>query len=250
MRMLLTFKLRNGEILGAVANQSTKEKAKNWVIKNCDRLLSEQGVNASTSMEFISSENWESERAAYYQDGYKEYIVAFNLDEVKQSIKIYAPGIKSAYNNVKIKYGIQDDIDAVIYELNQEVEKKLARSVTNNLIKNLSKLDEFLVKTKEKIRDIQIDRSYIMGLYSVIDIIYNTAHGKYRCTATNTVMSMIDCLVYYNDPVGLDLGMSEAPCADGTTSVLIWMLKCVRPELTRYKQWQAFQNYARGKKCE
>ena len=119
MRVIVTAKLNNETLMNVVCIAKSTEDAIKTVIKYSKRLLPDSNLYVLDESQIVNTENWETERISSDQSGKREYLVSFFMDKQAQNLTINANSVKSAYNNIRIKYGIQKDVLMFIYELNQ-----------------------------------------------------------------------------------------------------------------------------------
>ena len=136
MRQIVAVRVDNGNLIHIIANVEKPEDARKIAANNSARLIGNKSLMITTKSPIVSSEKWEQERVTPEKYGNRLYKVAFYMDNITQCLDIGAVSIKSAYNNIKNKFGIQDDLFMIIYEMNQSYRRKGAVGIACNILNN------------------------------------------------------------------------------------------------------------------
>lgn len=153
MRYIITLKLDDGRLINIIADEA-KDSIKPWYVKHCKELFNgRHELWISSKTEITKEGKWSQDKTVTRQQGTRRYSVAFYLNDVPQLIEINAAGIKSAYNNVKIKYGIDETITMVVFEETQKISEKSKKKVEEKpkKVETTDKNEE--VKQEEKVEE-------------------------------------------------------------------------------------------------
>lgn len=237
MRLIVEVKLKNGTLMSIIANVQNKEEARSWAAKYSNRLFGDSNMFVYKDSPITAVEKWSQERAISCQHGNKQYIVAFFMNNVTQLIKIEAAGVKSAYNIVKIKYGIQDNINMMIYDKHQNIKKKSAVAVSKELMSNNSKLNAILVKAHDKMKTFPVLGKYAADIPLFIGIIKDYCNGNYKAVPLGTIIGMLECLIYFLSPIDLIPDIIPGLGQLDDIAVLVWAINQCHDDLVNYSKW-------------
>lgn len=237
MRFILNVQLKNGNVMNIVANVHNIDEAKNWAIEYSSRLIPDTNLHINNQCKLISSERWSQDKAMSYQHGNKQFIAAFVMNGVSQYVKIEACGVKSAYNNIKIKYGIQENLNMLIYEVNQVVKKRSAINSGAEIIKDTNKVNMVLSRAHDKIKTFPVLGKYAADITLLIGVIKDYCNGSYRDIPMGTVVALIGTLLYFISPIDFIPDIIPGLGALDEIAVLTWALKQVHVDLEDYSKW-------------
>lgn len=250
MRMILSFKMKNGQTLHLVANAATKEFAKVWAINNWGALLKEQAFEIDKETEITGFEAWAQDKKASNSSGYKKYVVSFYLNGNQVGIQVQAQGVKSAYNNVKLSYKLQENINMFIYELGQRVvrQKKSAKAESTKLVesKDKEKIRKILLEAAEKVNSFPALGPIAEEVILLIQMIWDVLSGKYKEVPMGTIIGVVACIIYFVSPI--DVIPDVVPVAGqlDDVAVVTWAVKSCHDDIVKYKRWLA-ENGEQGK---
>jgi hypothetical protein len=263
MRKILTFQLENGKLMNIISSEPVK-KAKEIAIKNSARLFGDSNLYITKQSKLISSEEWEKEKKANYV-GTKKYMTSFILDNVVQVITIDAASVKNAYNIVRTKYGIQDDLFMAVYEINQKVkdneqskkpvkiskEQDTDKEVKSNKIsaKSLAKTTLSEDKKFNTVLNAAINR--IEQEYSenkktqtnfkmLIAMLNDSYHGSFSNISYDNMVSAIACICFYISPSTVKQDVIQSEKVD-ESNILNAVYTILGKELQLYEN-QLIQN--------
>ena len=234
MRRLVSVKLKQGDVLNIVAYAPTKEKARAWAAENSNRLLGNKDMFITKTSPILTDEEWNKDRAPSYQDGGKLYFVAFILENIAQFMKINAPGVKSAYNNVMVKYGIQDNLNMMIYEINQEVKKKSAIKESANTIKDRKALNKVLKEATDKVNNSKELKANKREVVYLMKLINDYSLEKYTDVNSKKIECALACLMYFNSPSTLTLEEVSETTDINEIDTLLFAVNQMRDEIKKY----------------
>lgn len=242
MRLIVTTKLQNSNHMVIVGDVQNKEQAKAMAIQLSPRFFADKSLHISKESPIINVEKWSQERGYSYQPGNKTYIVAFLLDNITQILQVEANGIKSAYNNIKVRYGINENLFMMIYELNQVHKRKSSMNVSKEVIRDNRRTTETLNKAADKARETPELGEYIEDLWLLFGMIRDYCNGSYRDIPTGTIIGALACVIYFLSPIDLIPDVVPVIGQLDDITVLIWALKQLRGDIQRYKYWTQNKN--------
>lgn len=199
MRRVTTLKLNNGDNISIVADVTSGQDARRQAIANWSRLLQEKSMEITKSTPIVSVEDWDKERNATSKSAPKMYFTSFFFEGIAQYVEIEAHSIKSAYLNVRNKFGIQENLFMFIYEKEQDKERKSALEESKKALSNKEVLYHVLKETLLKIKTSTPDR-YNGGIKIIVNIIKDSMSGKTNICSQKTIWIAVGCLIYYNNP--------------------------------------------------
>lgn len=195
MQLIVTVKLDNGELMGIVGEGINNSSIKSLAVQQSTRLWGDKELRVNRHSPIISTEALNNKEQEHEHE-IKKYMVSFLMDEITQALKIEAKSIRDAYNKIRTKYGIQDNIFMMIYEINQFAVKDSAIEVSKIALRNSNSLNEIFRKAVEKSKDSE----YGERVQCLLQMINNSIHGRYsRITRNNIIIALAD-IVYFTDP--------------------------------------------------
>jgi hypothetical protein len=259
MRKILTFQLENGKIMNIISSESAK-KAKEIAIKNSKRLFGDSSMYITKQSKLINSEDWEKEKKTNYI-GTKKYMTSFILDNVVQVITIDAASVKNAYNIVRTKYGIQDDLFMAVYEINQKVKtpspvesvkiskepdseqiqtqdntnKVSAKSLAKTTLSDDKKFNTVLNAVVNKIEQNYSDNKKTQTNFKMLVAMLNDSyHGSFSSISYSNMISAIACLCYYISPNTIKQDVIQSEKVD-ESNILLAVSTVLSKELQLYE---------------
>lgn len=234
MRKIVAVRLENDTIINIVANVSKPEEARSLAAKHFARLIGDKNYEITKSSKIVSSEDWEQSRISTSQNGNKLYKVAFYLNNVTQCVDVSAVSVKSAYNNIKVRFGIEENLFMIIYDTTQTVKKKSAMEQSINLYKNNVAVSNLLKTTANKVKttdELNMAKSAIVLLLGMIKDNYL---GKYLI-AENQLVSTLACLIYFNEPYTTTQDIVTGNESIGDIDMMLLLLNTLKEQLYNYK---------------
>jgi uncharacterized membrane protein YkvA (DUF1232 family) len=116
------------------------------------------------------------------------------------------------------------------------------KSQAQKIVNDHEELKKLLGKTQQKLENAQEDDSLMKKLTEfvklIVRMITNTINGNYNDTPWQTILMLIAGLLYFITP--LDAIPDFIPIAGliDDATVLVWLGKCFRDDLSRYKNWE------------
>jgi hypothetical protein len=246
MRKIVAVRLENDTTINIIANVKKPEEARNLAAKHFARLIGDKNYEITNSSKIISSEDWEQSRVSTSQNGNKLYKVAFYLNNVTQCIDISAVSVKSAYNNVKIKFGIEENLFMIIYDTTQSIKKKSAMEQANIIYRNGAEIGNLLRITANKVKvtdELNLAKPAIVILLSMIKDNYT---GKYKITESELI-STIACLIYFNEPYTTTQDIINGKEDISDIDMMLFLLNILKEQIYNYKRFEE-QNKSKAEK--
>lgn len=237
MRRITTLKLNNDKNISVVADTSSPNESKKLAIKSCKRLFRDEALMVTKSSPIVSDEIWEKERNSHIQSNSKLYYTAFFLNNVTQLITINANSIKSAYNNVKIKYGLPDNIFMMIYEATQSNKRKSAVIESKETIKNKDKLRGLFSVTLNKIDKAEY-KKYRNDIRSILSIIKDCVSNRYKCIDAEMIYYATAIIIYFNNPYEYILDINDLTSSMTDKQAIIYLIDNFKHEIYKYEKFE------------
>ena len=237
MRVIVTVKLNNGTLMNVVCIVDSKEDVPKTILRYNKKLVIDSSLYIEDESQIIEIEEWATERISSDQSGKREYIVSFFMDKQAQNLNIKANSVKSAYNNIRMKYGIQKDLLMFIYELNQSRGKKSAYKLAYKTLHNSDKTYKILTKASEKTKQFAEFSRVEDRINGLFNLIMRYASGEYTNVHKEKIISSVACIIYFLNPKDLVLdvvpGITELP----DYSSLEFLIGQMSGEIDRYYDW-------------
>lgn len=116
------------------------------------------------------------------------------------------------------------------------------KSRAQKIVNDHDELKKLLQKTRKKLEDAQEDDSLMAKLAEFVKLVMrmvaNYLNGSYNETPWQTIVMLVAGLLYFIAP--LDALPDFIPIAGiiDDATVLVWLGKCSRDDLARYKKWE------------
>jgi hypothetical protein len=237
MRLLVTVRLENGLDMNIITDAASKEAARSQAAKLSARLLGDKELYVTKTSKIIACEEWEKDKRLSYQNGNKEYMVSFMMDNVVQVLNIEASGVKGAYNNIKIKYGIQESGLTLVFEKNQKIKRKSVISTANNILNDKDKSIKLLKVAVEKINKTPNLKEYRAVILDIIAILTLELKGKYTKVDNKTLYKAFYYIVYFVNPTELFLDISEETSKLNSIEALRYLAVDMSNDVQKYREW-------------
>lgn len=237
MRMIVTVKLKNSNLMNIVANVQNKEAARSLAAQYSARLFGDSSLYVYKDSPIVNVEKWSQDTGYSYQPGNKKFLVSFFMDNVTQVLQVDAGGVKSAYNNIKVKYGIQENLFMMVYEENQFHRRKSAVNVSKEVLKDNNKTEQLLIKASEKIKTFPVLGEYAQDIILLMSMIRDYYKGNYKEVPLATIVGATASIVYFVSPIDLIPDIVPGLGQLDDVAVLVWALKQLHSDIERYKNW-------------
>lgn len=245
MRYIIGLRLRTGDVLHIVGDFASKENAKCAAVEMSNRILS-NNLRLAPDCEIVTSETWGQDRKVYYQNGNCNFIVAFMMNGVAQTLNVVSSGVKGAYNNIKIDYGISMNPIMLVYNTNQVVKKDSAVIKSRTLVRDEKQLKELITLAERKIFcDNSMSKSY-STLKAMISLLFDFKHRNYTKIEAEKLVAFVAALIKiaYPDKYELDINASTAQANE--IQGLQIVLNMLAPDIQKYYTWICNSNGADG----
>lgn len=233
MRKIVAVRLSNDTIINIVANVNKPEEARNLAAKHFARLIGDKKYEITKSSKIVSSEDWEQSRVNTSQNGNKLYKVAFYFNNITQCLDVSAVSVKSAYNNVRIKFGIEENLFMIIYDATQSIKKKSAMEQSFKIYKNRLEVSNLLKTTANKVKvteELNLVKPIIVVLLNMIKDSYT---DKYKI-AENQLVSTLACLIYFNEPYSTTQDIIKDNENISDVDIMLFLLNTLKEQLNNY----------------
>lgn len=237
MRRITTLKLNNDKNISVVADISSPNESKKLAIENSKRLFRDEALIVTKSSPIVSDEIWEKERNSHIQSNSKLYYTAFFLNNVTQLITINANSIKSAYNNVKIKYGLPDNIFMMIYEATQSNKRKSAVIESKETLKNKDKLRGLFSVALNKIDKAEY-KKYRNDIRSILSIIKDCVSNRYKCIDAEMIYYATAIIIYFNNPYEYILDINDLTSSMTDKQAIVYLIDNFKNEIYKHENFE------------
>jgi len=250
MRMIMDLQLDNGEVITVIGNAENKIQLKSFAVNNCHKLFADPKCHVTMNSEILHLERWSKERHLAVQNGYRLYNVSFIYNDLVQSLQIRSAGTKSAYNQIKINYGLEYDFFAMLYEVGQtNVKRKkssleLSTSVVNEgcSTNNTSRIDNILSEAVKKLETSGGLGEYAADIPLLIGMIRSYFKGTYREVPVSTIIGVTAAVIYFISPVDVIPDVIPVLGQVDDIAVLTWTLKQAHNDIKRYEEFVNNEN--------
>ena len=242
MRVIVTAKLNNGTLMNVVCIADSKEDAVKTVIKYSKRLLPDSNLYVLDETQIINTEDWENERISSDQSGKRDYLVSFFMDKQAQNLNIKANSVKSAYNNIRIKYGIQKDVLMFIYEINQSRGRKSAYNLANRTVYDINKTYKVLLKASEKAKHFEEFNRIEDRINILFALIMGYMKGEYKSIHGDKIISSVACVLYFLSPKELVLDVVPGVTDLSDYASLEFLIGQMSIDIDKYHDWLSSGN--------
>lgn len=241
MRQIVVVKLENDTKLNIIDDVEKPEDAKNNAIKNFKRLVGDKSLEVNSKCKIISHEKWEQERVSSNLSGNKRYRAMFYMNGSTQCVDIAAVSVKSTYNNIRIKYGLEDNIFMLIYDMTQLNKKKSATEYARTILNDNTKITEQFKEAANKISDstkLVKCKQYIKVTY---EMFIATNKKAYNGNIVNIMIPILATIVYYNKPCDYNYDIVKNGESISDEQALMYMIGQIRPYLKEFREWEETQ---------
>lgn len=196
-------KLENNKIMNIISNKRTGEEAKTLAIKYSPRLFGDTSLYVTSEAIIISNTDFNNKDNYISNKNEKEFMVSFFMDNITQVLNIKANEVSGAYNSIKLKYGIQEDIFMMVYETNQTQNNAVsAISLSKHMIntKDNYRINNMLNKASAKMRTDEMLYMHEYDISLLFGIIRDYCSGDYNWVHTEIVIKVLASIMHYVNP--------------------------------------------------
>ena len=236
MGLVVSIKLNNGTTMHLVGNKKSGAEAKNLAIKLSPRLFGDKDLHVTTSSKIVKAEEWDIPSKAIYSNGNRKFIVSFLMNDVTQFLNIDSSGVKSAYNNIRFKFGIQDKPFMMIYDVDQSVSKKSAMQTAKVALRDNNKLNIVINKSIEKIKNTPELKQHNDKVKLIIAMLKDFKDRKFLDINPNKIIAVVAVFIYFSDPSDFVLDTGGYSSNNENDSIEL-MVCSMNEEIYRYMRW-------------
>ena len=223
--------------MNVIADVQYKESARSIAAQLSPRLFADKKYIVYNNSPIHKVEKWAQDKQMRFQPGGRKYAVAFMFNNGVQFLQVQAAGVKSAYNNVKIQYGINENLFMMIYEINQVVHQKSVMNFARQVMSDESKLKEVIKFALDKMVDFPELVPYSGEIKLLIGLLKDYKAGEYKDISPLAIVGIVAVLIYTVNPIGLRLdiipGMDKLDEAD----LVLWLIKTLSADIKKYSNW-------------
>lgn len=202
--MIITaVRLENNKIMNIISNKRTGEEAKALAIKHSPRLFGDINLYVTDEAVIISNEKFNNRNNYISNKNERGFIVSFFMDNITQVLNIKASEVSGAYNSIKLKYGIQEDVFMMIYEVNQTQNNTVsAVEISKHIIltRDNYRINNILNKASEKMRRDELLYMHEYNISLLLGIIRDYCTGDYTWIHTEIVIKALANITHYINP--------------------------------------------------
>ena len=202
--MIITeVRLENNKIMNIISNKKTGEEAKALAIKHSPRLFGDINLYVTNEANIISNEQFNNKSSYISSKNEKEFMASFFMDNITQVLNIKSNEVSGAYNSIKLKYGIQEDVFMMIYEVNQTQNNKVsAVQLSKHIIltKDNYRINNILNKASEQMKRDELLYMHEYDISLLFGIIRDYCAGDYTWIHTEIVIKALANITHYINP--------------------------------------------------
>lgn len=237
MRQIVVVKVDNGTNINIVDDVKRPEEARTHAAENFKRLVGNNNYEITKKSKIVSHEEWKNERVSSNLSGNKLFKAMFYLNGSAQCLDVPAVSVKGVYNNIKIRYGIEDDLFMLIYDTTQICKKKSAVEEAKLLVNNKQQTMELFKEVAKKAMSTNMSDDNIEELKTAFKMIQSYQNGIYISLNINIIISVLTCLVYYFKPCEFDMDLQSGMANMSDEAVMIWLLNQLVIYVNAYNEW-------------
>lgn len=241
MRMIISARTNSGSIMNIVGDFSNKESALNIAARFSKDLIDNTELRLTNKSEIVELEKWAKTKQMKTMPGGRIYSVWYVINNTPNYERLNSSGVKSVYNSIKLKYGINMDFFALIYDENQYVstrhKKKSAVAVSKNKVGNKKEVDDIILKASNKMKTFPVLGEYAQDIALLFGIIRDYINGSYRQVPVGTIVGALACVIYFVSPIDVIPDFLPVVGQLDDVGVIIWAVKSLHDDLQEYKKW-------------
>lgn len=236
--MLLTFKLDDETKINVICDRNDKGSARGSAIKYSQEIFRQKKFIIHQNSEMVDLEKWKKTTIVKCIPGGKVFSVAMIVNNQVIMNQVSASGIKSAYNNFKYMYGIDNEEIAFIYDVEQVPKKKSALVVSKNVMKDKTQTNRLLNQAVDSLSRIEGVGKYAEDLQLLCHMISDYQKGIYKQVPMNVIIKSLVILLYFISPVNLSFEAVPVIGQCDDVVLIAWFMGAVHDDLMTYKKWK------------
>lgn len=250
MRQIVVVKVDNGTNINIIDDVKKPEEARTHAAENFKRLVGNSNFEITKKSKIVSHEEWKNERISSNLSGNKLFKAMFYLNGSAQCLDVPAISVKGVYNNIKIRYGIEDDLFMLIYDTTQICKKRSAVEEAKLLINNKQQTMELFKEVAKKAISTNMSDEHIEELKTALKMIQSYQNNIYVCLNVNIIISVLTCLIYYVRPCEVDMDLQNGMNNMSDEAVMIWLLNQLVIYVNAYNEWTKTKEKERTKNAK
>lgn len=120
------------------------------------------------------------------------------------------------------------------------------KSRAKRIVNDHDELKKLLVKTTKKLENAQEDDSLMKKMSDFVKLVMRMItgylNGSYNDTPWQTIVLLIAGLLYFITPIDAIPDFIPIAGLIDDATVLVWLGKCVRDDLARFKSWESMND--------
>ena len=241
MRMIISVRLSNGTIMNVVGNFQNKDSALAMARQYSQDLFSNKELHITNKDEIVEIEKWAQDKQIKAQAGGRKYTVGYVINGNPGLEQINGSGVKSVYNSIKLRYGLNYEFFALIYEENQVIsakyKKKSAIAASKSKLRNKKEVDDIILKASNKMKTFPVLGEYAQDIALLLGIIRDYINGSYREIPVGTIVGALACVIYFVSPIDVVPDFLPVVGQLDDVGVIIWAVKLLHDDIQDYRKW-------------
>ena len=232
MRQILSIKLHNGAIINVVGDTGDKQRLKQYAVSVSPRIFADLELRVTADMQIANVEVWAQDKRTVVQNGCRQYLVGFILNNAAQCLPVTAAGVKGAYNSVKMTYGISENPIMLIYEVGQQISYQSAVTEARKLVQSKESISEL----KRSLAQLCTGVKEVAALFSLIN---DYKDNKYTGIKANKLIAFVASMIYCKQPSKYRLDINGDTMKMDCQQAVKWIVSELMPDIQEYCKWLA-----------
>jgi len=230
MITIFGFRLNTGKEIYIVGDIANKDVAKDLASTLSPKMFADDKLHVKRTNDVIAIESL-GDIKENNKGILKEYYVAFFMLDELQFLTLREYSVQGVYNLLKSRYGIDDDIVAMIFELKQSINNFDIEKEVKEYIEDHDKMKDLTYRARVKLQKIYGIDTYIDNINAMINMVEDKLTGRYKDIDENKVHDIIKALLYfvYTTKFGISDEMGS----------LLSISNRITKDILKYKNWSS-----------